>query len=322
MSQETTSQQPAKPQKKGNWWWLWLLLVIAIIVAGYYAFKLHHKSYIQTQTKHLQLAQQNQQRINQLLQRQQQLQIQLQQLQLTSKQQGNATEASALANSVRILERANLELKLDPNLQLTINLLQLAARDLERYNSITLNKIAKAVSKDIQRLQKVKNLNLDKLSDNFADLNQQVQSISFDLSQQVVSKPIKITQTGWRAWWQHLKAALGNVVVVEKVDNKYQPMVSRNNIVGLKIYCQTLIQQAYWAAVNQDQEIYQQRLQQLNVALATSLPASNQVLQQLQSEIAALEKINVQPPLPKSLNSLSIAYKAQQALDKATKGAE
>jgi uncharacterized protein HemX len=307
-----------KPSKKSHWGLLLGLLVIVILLGmGYYYFRQHHTKYATLQTTNTRLAQQNQQRIEQLSAQQQQILTAQQQLltQLQQHAKGNSSEAAILENVIFLIQRADLQLQIEHNVGNAIKLLQVAADSVANINSYQLNKVAEALASDIHRLQKISQIDFDQLNTQLQTGNHLVDQLSLQLAEQLQNDTAdKTVYTGWQKIWHTFLHALSKVIVVHKVDKEFQPVMNQNDLSSLKLFLHTLLQQAFWGAVNHDDMIYHANLSQAVVMLHLTFPSNNKVAEQLTQLIAELQQLTVQPSLPQQLPSLAIAENVQQQL--------
>lgn len=112
---------------------------------------------------------------------------------------------------------------------------------------------------------------------------------------------------------------LQKIIVIRKEDQPIQPLLSPEQQSYLQQNLQLILQQAQWAALRGQGDVYRSSLQQaenwIKQYFATKVPAT----QIFMNSLVDLQKINVQPPLP---DLAPLARKIQDAsLEPAKKGA-
>lgn len=294
---------------------LFVLILIGLIALSYYYFRRHHHAYKTTQVITAHIAQVTQAQVQQLQQQQQLLLEQQTQILAKLQQHGVSNQPLVLANVVFLLQRATLQLQTEHDPVSTIELLQLASTNLQRLHGPIFVGVQQAIATDLKTLQAIKMPDVNQLTQQFYALSQQVSELSLALSQQNVQKPTQQKQLqGWKKMLDDTWQSLRDVVIVERTDKSFKPLMNQQDLFSFKQYMQSLLQQALWAALKQNNTIYHTSLQQLQHALSTNIAKSNVDANQLQQAFIRLQAMNVQPAIPTQLHSLPIAIEAQTKL--------
>lgn len=310
-----TKIKPIKKKKRFFWKVFFVFILAGLIAVSYYYFRRHHSAYKITQVTNSQLAQNNQIQIQQMLQQQQQLLDQQNQIMARLQKHGMSEQPLVLANVIFLLRRAQLQLYIEQDPIGAINLLQIASASLQRLNSRELDGVQQAITTDMKMLQMIKMPNVNQLAHQFYRLSQQVSHLSLALGQQALQKPTQAKQLqGWKKAVDNAWQSLRDVIVVERTDKSFKPLMNQQDLFSFKQYMQSLLQQTLWAALKQNNTIYHSSLKQLQHALSANVAKTNADAMQLQQELAALQLVNVQPAIPKQINALRVAEITQNKL--------
>ena len=310
-----TESKPVKKKRHVLGKIVFVLILAGIVAVGYYYFRYHHHAYKVTQVNNAQLAQHNQVQIQQLLQQQQQILNQQDQIFAQLQQHGLSGHPLALANVIFLLRRAELQLQIEHDPQGAIDLLNIASADLQRLNSHQFDAVQQAIATDINILHAIKLPNVNQLAQYFAHLSQQVSQLSLALTQQNLQKPIHASSLqGWRKIVDDAWQSVRDVIIVERTDTSFKPLMSQQDLFSFKQYLQNLLQQTLWAVLKQNDVIYHSSLTQLQNALSANVAKTDTDALQLQQELATLQAMSVQAAMPKQLSSLRVAQATQHRL--------
>lgn len=321
MDAEQNEQQleTDKPKSKHRRRWFWKLIfvifLIAIIGVAYYYFRRHHSQYVTVQNQNKVQLQISQTQLQQLVQQQQSLQRQQAQILTTLQQHGLSEQPLVLANVVFMLQRATLLLQTEQNVAGAIKLLQISRANLHNFHDTNLIPLQRAVKDDLALLQAIKTPDINQLSKQLQLISRKINHLTLALTQQNLQKPTENKQlTGWRKILDDTWQSLRDVIIVERTDQSFKPLMNRQDLFSFKLYLQNVLQQVQWAVLNQNNTLYHQNLTQLQFALSANIAKTNVMASQLQQALAALQQLNVQPAVPTQLRSLTVAEKTQQKL--------
>lgn len=289
----------------------WVILLLLIILAGlgygYYYFMEHHADYKNSQDKNSQLVNMNQQQI-QALMKQQQIMMQQQQQMMLQLHEGSK-QSLIHANVFILLQRANLLLTVerDPNAALTFlsEALQQLNSDDKTKNNVELRN---AISEDITKLRQVSTEDTTQLTNAFTGVTQSIDKLTIALPQKKAVEPEQNKNAkGWKKVWYEISDQFRDVVIVERTDKKFMPLLSKANLIVFKQYMHSLTQQALWAVLHYQPKIFNYSISQMQQALKENFPHSNLSAQRLNQELVQLKQLPFATSLPEHLTSLLLA---------------
>ena len=201
-----------------------------------------------------------------------------------------------------IVQVANINLTINKDIPSSLNLLQTADKHLAKLNDPTFIPIRQALANDINTLQATPQVDIAGTISKIAALSEQIANLPITPSMppKKASKtpPAKIPQSLWQQFWQVTGQKLKNIIVIRHLDHPMEPLPTLEQQVYLKQNIKFMLEQAEWAVLHRQSQIYNSALkradQMLNVYLAHNLSELNNVEQTLQN----LQKININPPMP------------------------
>jgi len=308
----------AKPNKKSRpmlWPWFIIVILIAILLLGYY-FKVYQQR-LQGDNQQLALqVQSNQTRIAQLQTEQQQLLQQQNQLLVKLSQYHASNEQLVINNTIYLLRQANVKLTLEHDVNSALALLKMANRRVLNAHNKNFSQLTAAINTDSNYLNALHPIDLGKLSQTFATLQRQVNQLTILTPSKIIAK--NNTQLpaakNWQQRWQQTLASLKGLIVVERTNQGFTPLMRQQQVILFKQYLSGALQQALSGASQGNSVVYQTALQQAEDALHRYVLLNNTQAQALQQKLNALAKIKVGMARYQPLTSLAVAEKLQQQL--------
>lgn len=225
------------------------------------------------------------------------------------------------AEAKYLVQLANYHLTFTRDVPAALALLQTAEQRIATINDPTLLHIRQLIANSIVELQAVPKLDLAGLLTRITAL--QVQTIrlpAIGLPPPEITpeeqKPENLARSPLRKAINDSWVTLQKIVVIRRQDEQIQPLLSPEQQTYLQQNLQLILQQAQWAALRGQEDVYQSSLNQaqkwVEHYFAGNLPATQAFIR----SIGDLKKIHVQPPLP-DLAPLALAV--QQVTLKPTK---
>lgn len=240
-------------------------------------------------------------------------QIQQQKIALTNLQQLSTGNVAIwrFAEAKYLVQLANYHLTFTRDVPAALALLQTAEQRIATINDPTLLPIRQLIANSIVELQAVPKIDLAGLLTRITAL--QVQTIKLPAiglpapePLQEENKPENLARSPLRKAINDSWITLQKIVVIRHQDQQIQPLLSPEQQMYLQQNLQLILQQAQWAALRGQEDIYQSSLDQaqkwVEHYFAGNLPATQAFIR----SIAELKKIDVQPPLP-DLGPLALA---------------
>jgi uncharacterized protein HemX len=295
---------------------LLIILILALMCAAAYYHYLYQPTLkpaiVVNKTT---LSQDNQSRIDALAEKQQQIIIQQNQLIAQLSRNNNSTASLQLSNIIFILQRAQLFLTANHDVATSLSLLQQARMRLESFHDQSFLLLKKSVNDDITRLNTIKSVDSVGLANTIETMIAQVNNLSFS-DKQKIETPTKPEH--YNTWWKKIFYqawdAIASVVIVEKTEQRFTPLLSQEQLMLFKQYMQLLLQQAAWAVLNNNDAVFNQSLLQAKAALNHYVLPSNKPARDIEQSIDSLLSQHVTLHIPNSLDSLALAGKLQAKL--------
>jgi uroporphyrin-3 C-methyltransferase len=131
--------------------------------------------------------------------------------------------------------------------------------------------------------------------------------------------------TSEKKWLSAIQASLHSfqqLIVIRHLAKPIQPLLPEVQQQYLTYNLQLLLQQAQWALIHQQQEIYQTSLQQAKHAIQQHFAESASITQTMIQNINELEKINLQPTVPDLTPALQAIHSISQTLSSPPPGGQ
>ncbi len=257
--------------------------------------------------------------VTQQQQLQQQIKMNKQQMvQVLQHQQRDVGDGWKIAAAHYLVQLASYNVDIQHNPQLAVKLLEAAKQQLAGLVGADVVHAAQAITNDIAALNAVPKVNLADILQRFIALETQISEMKLaqiDTATTTTKPTAKPEQTqtttqaksaiDWRSGLQSTWRTLEKLVIVRHHQQPINPLLSPQQQFYLAQNLHLLLQQAQWAALNQQQAIYKQTIEQAEVLIkryyAYKEPAAASVLQ----ELTKLGDIDVNPSLP-TLTSLKV----------------
>jgi uroporphyrin-3 C-methyltransferase len=299
------STPPSHPvARRGNGLAALALLVAAVGVAagGWSSWQLYHMQEATpavtepavTQAQWEQQRQQSQRGAQQLAERQQaqdtalselQEQQQVQQQVLQRLQEGGSNELR-LNEAEHLLRLASLRLSALQDIGSAIALMQGADDVLREQNDSAAFAVRKQLASSLEQLRSLPQpdrtglfLKLAALRDQAAQLQALAPSFTLD-----PEAPEPSADSRWQRWWQQVSSF---VRIDFAADQDLRPLLSGQNLAQARLALSLAIEQAQWAVLNGEPQVYAQALQQardvLEAQFSQNLPQNRALFQRLQA---------------------------------------
>ncbi len=336
----STTAVKTKPTRSGR-----MLATLAIIIAFIaaaaiaYTWQQLHSLHNQVQDKQQQLNQQLQQTQSHIQQLSQQVQAQQQILRAqTSALNSNkailhrfiqlgvsdpALIATTQANDMARL--ANYNLQFQHNIPAAIQLLNAADKKLQHLRNPTLINVRQALTDDILALKAVPKVDLESLLLNLTALNQQVDQLP-TLAEQYVADDASKSQHAsakdthqaylpkWREALDKSIEKIQKLVVIRHNEQAIQPLLDPQQKRYLLQNLHLLLGQAQWAAINQNQAVFETSLTQAKQSIEKYFDKQTATTKNAIQILEQLQKLNIQPQIPNINSSLTALQQASETL--------
>lgn len=300
------------PQLRVKKFYPYLIIMVLLLIIGAYYFlsdRAQRNQSLQSLRQQNTAAQteitQLQTQIEAIGQRQAQLMEQIQ-------THGFSNTKWVLSSVVYLLQQAQLKLTIEHDVATAIVLLNTAQQRVAALHNKKLQSLSIAIKNDLHTLNAINKVDLYNLSKQFTVLNNRINNLSLKLmiEKQQPSTTV-VDKKGWRKALTNSLQALRGIVVVQRTDRKFTPLLQQQQLVSFKQYLQALAQQAFWSALNDNAALYYQRLAAISSALQHYILSSNVTAELIQQQIKNLEKIKIVAKFPSKLLALETAKKMQ-----------
>jgi uncharacterized protein HemX len=285
-----------------------LILLIILLGIGFYFWHAQKNNADQYQTVTTTLND-NQAKITELQNLEQQLLAQQSQINAQIQTLNAAKSPTILGDAIYLLQQAEYQLTIEQNRTATIDLLNLAQQRISILNSIKFNELAQKITRDIATINAVNAPSQADLINHFTALNRQIAALSFFPAAPVtqsINKPVP-NDNSWRQQLMANIKSLRNIVVVQHTDALYSPVLNNEELALFKQYLQSILQQALWAALQNNPSAYQASLTAALSAINQRFANSAPNVMVIKQEINALQQINTAPYTRVKLSSLAFA---------------
>ena len=301
-----------KPSKPVSPYLIIAILLVLVLGGGYYIFRSKENARYHEQQLNVQIAS-NQQQISQLTAQLQQLSLQQDQLLGQIRSHTFANRLWVLSEICYLLQQAQLKLTIEHNIPTALILLKTAAAQVAPIKSESVKSLSLVINKDIKMLRAIKRVDLTVLGKQFGLLMNNINnlSLSFSQLQQQEVAPRNHHQQLWQKALSESWNTLRKVIVVQRINDSFTPLVQRQQLVTFKQYLQSLAQQAFWGALHHDTGVYQQSLTQIKAALHQYMLPNNEAMQAIQIQLQQLQTMQITPALPAKLAALAVARELQ-----------
>jgi uroporphyrin-III C-methyltransferase len=313
----TTESVPTKVRRNPALLLATIALIFAILAAGELGF--HERSMSKQLAAMQAQAQQSQtaaaQLQNQLANNQKQLQQQ--QTALTDlQQQVNGKQDSWVLSEVNYLvQQANYYVRFVQDAATAIALLQAADQRFATLDDPKFLGLRQLLTKSISDLQAVPKVDVAGILLKLNNLQQQVNQLPLLLPRLMPEKSaVNANKASWRQALQTSWQTLRQLIVVRRVDKAIAPLLSLQDQTYLQQDVQLLLQQAEFAALRNQNEIYQNSLHQAKTLIQRYYASGAPITQSVVQTLTDLQAINVTPSLPDLTHLAQVMQKAKQGV--------
>jgi len=253
----------------------------------------------------------------------QQLSFQVKQLQNKFQEQLNAKEiikvnnndfelSASLAEVKHLIRLADIELVINHDVTMAIKLLTMADQRIKEQSNLT--SVQRAIINDIEALKLMPTINVIEIMSKLNVLDSQILKLPIpNLSTQLSHKerlPMKTSEVKSKNFWQKLIATsldkLQDIIIVKKHDQPIEPILSEEQQRYIIQRMQLELNQAQWAVLHKQQQIYQASLKKI-VNLTDDYFASNPAdASDIKKTIKELELISLTPKIPNLVSLTAI----------------
>lgn len=254
-----------------------------------------------------------------LHEQQQQLQNRAQELTDQQQELGNAVQAlhrqvrNNTDTSLSIIEAehlarmANHYLTLEQDVPKAIAALQAASDSLQQVNDPDIVEIKAALSNDIDALANVKVADISGLALTLNDLAGKVEQLPAATNIRQLSKvPTETESADWKKILKTMWSELKSLVVVRYDDSKALPLISPEQSRYLHQNLQLQLASARLALLRRDAQNFRASLATARAWLNGYFDSQAPLTQSTLATLARLEQVEITPPVPETLNSLTL----------------
>jgi len=295
---------------------LWFILLLIVAAGGFYGWQ-------QLQTLQARLAK-NEQMLKQIPALQQNLINQFQTSTQNTAQQMQLLQSNIarlnnlvtgnendwqLIETWHLLQLASLSLDFEKNIPATLSLLQLANQRLYLISDPNLNTVRQLLVNDITSLRAIKPVDVSGIYMQLQSLRTQVLQMPLvnkqyhsNAQRNLLAQQVTNSTSYWGKTVNILGQALSQVLIIRHRTAPLEPLLAPDQEVILKQNLYWLFEQAQWAVLHQQPQVYQSSLQQLSQLITQYFQLNTQVNIVLQT-LTQLQQIDINPALP-NLNNL------------------
>lgn len=243
-------------------------------------------------------------------------QLQQQETALNQLQQIKAgdTRPWVFAEANYLMQLASYNLTFSRDIPAVIALLQTVDKRIASLNDSTLITIRQSLAKYITALQAVPSLDLAGLLSSLNALQEHVTQLPTrrpipSLEKAVANQPMAESPFAWRRALTVSWETLQKLIIIRRTDQPVTPLLPQEQQAYLQQNLQLLLQQAQWAALHGQVDIYQNSLQQAKIAIQRYFATDSAATQAVIRTLNDLQKINLRPALP-SISTLAQTIQA------------
>jgi uroporphyrin-3 C-methyltransferase len=221
-----------------------------------------------------------------------------------------------------LIKLADINLIINDNIPLAIKLLQNAQKHITGLNDPSLMPLRQALSSDINTLQSTPKvdlwetiLRLETLSNQIAQTP--VISTTFTKSKEPIAEKTetKITsKLSWRNIWQTSLQKLKSIFIIQHYDHITKSLPSPEQQIYMRQKIQLLFEQAQWAVLHKQPQIYLSCLQNAHKLINIYLSYNPQAAKNASQAIEELQKINIKSTVPNISASIQASRELLQQI--------
>lgn len=223
-----------------------------------------------------------------------------------------------LTEAEHLLQIANYTLSFAHDVPTTIAVLQAADSRLQGLGDPDVYSVRKLVAQEITQLQVLPKLDVPGIYSRLEALRKTVMQLPVlrnrfkkDTSDNNYLQKKNPAEKG--SFTHGVWHALSKVVVVRQRKQKVEPILSTNDHMILAQNLYLLFSQAEWGLIQRQQSIYETSLKQIQEILNLYYDHIPDEVKNINQQLMALEKININPALPKIGDALKVTQKLLQS---------
>ncbi|MCH9644853.1 MAG: uroporphyrinogen-III C-methyltransferase [Gammaproteobacteria bacterium] len=223
---------------------------------------------------------------------------------------GNPERPQALSQISYLINVANLQLRLNQNTEAATHYLTLARNRVNAMSDPSLIDLKRSINNDIHKLQAVSMTDKSSLIFKLDRISERIQSLSTipSLEQKtVITNNAPTDEHHKKPWysrfWDSIKG-LKQLVTVRHSNQNMSPLLNKDQEQLLKERIAAKINQAEWAILHQNNDLYQHNLKQIKSWL-TQFFHSAKDTENIMQILDGLEQENIAPKVPNITDSLS-----------------
>lgn len=251
-------------------------------------------------------------------------QLQKQQAVMAAQLAGNGNQHWLLADAMYLTRLASDQLQVNHDPQMALKLLRMADQRVAMLTGSQYTPIRHVYAQDIMQLQLVPTVDVGGLVAKLIALSEQISKLplvqpTLAMPTAAPATPAATAETENLRWWQKLwlkvKQELRALVIVRHLDEPVTPLLSVEQQSDVNQQLATLLQQAQWAVLHQNQQVYQLSLTQAAVLVKRYYALNQQATQVILQQLSDLQATNIAPQLPDLSNALALLVAAQQNME-------
>ena len=229
---------------------------------------------------------------------------------------GNTEQQNTLSQIAYLLNLADLQLSVGHDASASLHLLSTAQEKVESLNDPRLFALNKTLVADIDALKNTPKFNITTIISQIETLNHNIELFSLTPNKDDLKKSLqsaeKVTadtssnqKEPWYKRFFHHLSGLKNLVIIRRTNANIMPLLSAEQQSILKATLQGKLLLIEYAAIKHNNTLYQQLLSTAQAWVSTYyFNSDNRNI--LQTQLSALQKINVEPKVPDISDSLTI----------------
>lgn len=197
------------------------------------------------------------------------------------------------------------------NLQLTINhssnnaliLLRQAEQKANSLPDASLDQFRQELSQSIRAVISSPEIDFTMLITKINALRDQIPNLSLLTAPKTLAATTPVTEKNehkkwWARVWDNIKFSLQQLVIVRRGEQELPTLIAPDQKIYLQQSLQQLLNQAQWAALNHQEDIYKKSLTQIKEAIEKFYVQSSTATQDFLKQLQILMAINVSPTNP------------------------
>lgn len=215
----------------------------------------------------------------------------------------------------QLLELANLRLQYGHDLAGALLLIHGADQQLHAVADADLLRLRQALSNDVAALEAVPKVDTAGILARITTLSNRLDQLSLATAQAPSTATISEHHhhnSKWKTAWQHSLDSLQKLVVIRYHNEPIEPLLPIEQSQYLLQKMQLRLEQAQWAVLHNNNPIYLTSLQQVSDWIQHYYANSQTTTIKTLEELAQLQKINIDPPLPNLATTLTLVKQLSQ----------